>query len=594
MNRLQRLSRVVVLIFISSVLLISFQNCADQVQFTHSIEQRSLDLKIDSQTSERKIKILFVIDPSLSMTDDITKMNNALNSLLDGMKELPVQLKFVSMTSVGSIANGADGSYTPNTVTEKYSVPSSVGISYVDPTTKKQKTDKIIEFNPSDSWNFRQLKVAAIQASVNQFVKTSQASENGGDVQERPVCAIVSELSNPLSFFQQGDAGAIILISDEDQYISNPQMSSTLFNVCSLYTKQTNGNRTTSTTAGDSHPQVRKILYAVRFEYDVFGDGGVFLKRNDSVEYFDKNTHTDNKCQNSFLTNFENQLNANSSSTYKNYRITGCTEEVASPGHWLNTEQWDIFYKKGLVNRSYFDPNAVYPPSNMTEVAWKAQDKCTRLSIYQTTDRVPRTLVQLYEYLGYSLSGACTLSYTGGTTTDIEKTFVHLDAHQFLSQKLGILDQQNKLRSEQKIPMNQLLKIYVEQNYGLNNIVLFGIYNTKPVASAANGAQGVIINQHISALMGESSSIDSQTFVEPMNRVKELIYSRIVGSSLYVPYNSKHEYLKALKVRSSTQGTQELVEGTDYQMFGQTVSFLNYKPHYDDIFEAVIESTPLE
>ena len=588
---------------LSSFVIFGYQNCADQVQFTHDNTSKSLELTPNSKTQLQPVKILFLIDPSPSMVDDLSKMNSALNVFLDSLKTLPVEIKLESV-----IQQAAE-----------------ISIKYKDPTTKKNITSKTIAIHPDETESMRSYKTEAIKKTINDYVQNALQNRQAQDEIEVPVCKAMFNLLSPLAKFfvsneTQKDSGAIVLISDEDETI----LSSSTY--CTLDSVSSQGVYIPEKRWLQQAAQVALKTANVHFSYDKYDEGGVFIKTESSSQTISNMTLSQPvACSETIKNEVQTYLKQQENKYYRNYRVTGCssvpfTKFFAHNGdvnlkNILNTDEVQQFaiqgkldpylkIKRDFHNSDYYDSFLfATPPAGVTKADWEADDYCTRKSNYPLANKSmnPMTINEFLDYLN-----------PNGTTTfvvNVERKCYYekqerssggyystgntpVYARPFLAKFLNLPNESTE-SGEHKHSIAELAQMAIDKKYGLNRIVIYGLYNTQAVSNSDNGKQGLLIQEFIKSVNGESADINQGTYNASFDRIKELIFERIVGKSLSVPYDLKHEYVKSVSVKTSAGEVLILKEGEDFKLTGNILVFLNYDPAHDDKFLVVIESVPL-
>ena len=595
--------KTIQLLALSSFIVFGYQNCADQVQFTHDNTSKSLELTPNSKTQLQPVKILFLIDPSPSMVDDLSKMNSALNVFLESLKTLPVEIKLESVIEQAQ----------------------AISIQYIDPTSKKTITSKTLALHPDETESMRSYKTEAIKKSINDYVQNALKNRQAQDEIEVPVCKAMYNLLSPHAQFfisneTQKDSGAVILISDEDETINSPTTYCQLENVssASVYIPE---KRWLQQAA-----QVALKTANVHFSYDKYDEGGAFIKTESNSETISTMTLSQPVvCSETIKNEVQAKLKAQENKYYRNYRVTGCssvpfTKFFAHNGdvnlkNILNLDEVQQFaiqgkldpylkIKRDFYNGDYYDSFLFAThPTGVVKADWEADDYCTRKSNYPLADKNmnPMTINEFLDYLNPSGTTTFVVNFErkcyyekqerveGGYYSNGNNPVY---ARPFLAKFLNLPNEATE-SGQQKHSIAELAQMAIDKKYGLNRLVIYGLYNTKAVSSSDNGKQGLLIREFVKAVNGDSADINQGTYSASFDRIKELIFERIVGKSLSVPYDLKHEYVKSVSVKTTNGDILILKEGIDFKITGNILVFLSYDPAHDDKFLVVIESVPL-
>ena len=597
--------KTIQIVLLSTLLLFGYQNCADQVQFTHENLSSTIELTPSSKTSLQTVKILFLIDPSPSMVDDLGKMNNALNVFLDSLKTLPVEIRLESVIQ---------------------SAASNIKIEYVDSASNKSIKVDSISIHPDELASTRNYKTEAIKKAINDHVQYAFKNRQAQDEPEQPVCKAMFNLLSPHAKFfvaneNQKDSGAIILISDEDETIQHEGSYCTL----------------DSTTSIDRYiPAVKVVQQSgevalksplIQYTYDKYDEGGNFIKTDlSSWSAFDKLSFSNPLfCSESLMQTVQNELSQNENKFYRNYKVTQCLNSYTKKSFAFSGDvkltnilkidevqkyaldgKLDPYLKnkRDFHNQDYYDSFLLpTPPNGISKETWEASDYCTRKSNYPLANKAlnPMTINEFLDYL--DPNGTTTFVYTYERKCYYEKqertdggynqtSSAPIYAREYLANYLN-LPSERQIHSDNKYTVNELAQKAIDQRFGLNQLVIYGIFNTQAVVSSDNGKKGTIIQDFLRLVSGETANINQNTYNASFNRIKDLIFERIVGKSLSVPYDLKHEYVKSVTVKNSKGDLLVLQENTDFKIQGNVLIFLKYDPKYDDKFLVVIESAPL-
>jgi hypothetical protein len=195
---------------------VSFQAASPPEELFSKTSVRKVTVDTSSRQQKAKMKVLFVVDDSYTMSQSQAQLANAMDSLLNPLQGHDVEFKIVSTSGVPS--NEVDYS-----ISTKYSTEEKIEIpaDQIDSITTyiSEKTINVSSLNrhpllklyrDSTSSQFTDLKAKIKSAIQNVGV-------NGSDTEEG-LCAAARQIFDDAttSFFKVGDKAAVVILSDEN------------------------------------------------------------------------------------------------------------------------------------------------------------------------------------------------------------------------------------------------------------------------------------------------------------------------------------------------------------------------------------------
>lgn len=278
---------------IGATVLLSYQNCAE-VQFidptgaqknaaTGTVTTRVITLKpsASSSTPTTPAKILLVIDNSKSMVGTQEKLRASLKSLLLPLQKHPVSVKIITTSSVASVPDLEEQGWSVKNTTLSPNTPISA-----DWKSRFQMQDGDVFANGYDVYyTLNRKNLFELDAQDAQFDSKIESIKSrilflseltAGSDREQPLCNTLLALYDrgPNQFFNKGDFGAVVVITDEDD-------GSRWHTYDTTEHRRDCRNRYTYGAIGNpSHPAQDRVDYTlgfwgVRFQvsYDLINDG---------------------------------------------------------------------------------------------------------------------------------------------------------------------------------------------------------------------------------------------------------------------------------------------------------------------------------